>query len=153
MRNAEDKIVFLKSEPFDTFIISRIKEIPGRFWNSETKLWEIPAEKAHYKMLKSRFGDIVCGNPEYYLLSLIHELKSRNYSRRTFSNYVSTVKHFLEKTGSKPERISPEEIEHYLINLQESGLAPKTVNLHASALLFFYTNVLGNQIFSKMFPV
>lgn len=113
MRNPEDKIVFLKAEPFDVSIVSKIKEIPGRFWNSETKLWE-------------SFGNIVSGNVEYYCRSLIHELKSRNYSRRTFTNYVSTVRHFLEKTGSRPEKITPEEIEHYLINLQEGGLAPKT---------------------------
>ena len=45
MENQEDKKVFLRIDPFDVMIVSKIKEIPGRFWNTQKKSWEIPADQ------------------------------------------------------------------------------------------------------------
>lgn len=142
----------LRIVPFDKSLIELIREIPGRIWNDSAKVWEIPVDQAHHKLLVQRFGNRVCGNDGYYLNSLFHELKARNYSNRTQENYLSIVKSFLKKTGSSPDRCPPQHIEDYLINLSDTGYASKTVNLYAAAILFFYTHVLSMPDHFKSIP-
>jgi integrase/recombinase XerD len=75
---------------------------------------------------------------------LVRELKLRNYSHRTVRVYTSAVNAFLDYLDREPRDSDSKLIGDYLIHLKTSlGQAPRTVNLAAAAISFFYRTVMG----------
>jgi len=83
------------------------------------------------------FNDAIAG----YISELQQELRSREYSRRTFVSYVRNVHSFLAVMRKRPSRISAQEIRDYLISLRDKGLRASTINNAAAAIQFFYEAV------------
>ena len=79
-----------------------------------------------------------------WLASLENALRLRNYSFRTVHNYRSAVRAYLEFFGGPPGAGDEERVKGYLLGLKSNdGFAPRTVNLTAAALSFFYREVVG----------
>jgi integrase/recombinase XerD len=78
------------------------------------------------------------------LMALLdQEMRVRNFSRQTIKNYRMAIQRFCAAINHHPAEASQQEIKRYLIALhEEHGYAPRTVNLHAGALAFFYRQVL-----------
>ena len=88
-----------------------------------------------------------------YVKALTSELKARNYSRRTLRVYVSAVQEYLDSLDVKPCRDDAAKIKAYLIHLRdEREMAPRSVNLAAAAISFFYRHVLEESSAVDMLP-
>lgn len=80
-------------------------------------------------------------------LNLIErELKLRWYSYKTIKAYTTCIKYFLEKTKKDSKILKIQEIENFLLFLQDNKKASKTINLYKEAIKFFYNNVLNFKI-------
>ncbi|MDD5676282.1 MAG: phage integrase N-terminal SAM-like domain-containing protein [Chitinivibrionales bacterium] len=73
---------------------------------------------------------------------LTEELKVRNYSKRTVDNYCSNAAGYLAWLASVPAAGDCGKIKEYLLLLREKKYAPRTINLVAASLHFFYENVV-----------
>lgn len=90
-------------------------------------------------------------NPFY--TKMLNEMKFRRLSESTIKSYVNSVNGLAEFYNIPLEQISNEEIQDYLLYLQEErGLAWNTCNIAASGLLFFY-NVVANRDTKLNLPV
>ena len=71
-------------------------------------------------------------------------LKLRNYSLRTRENYCGHVSRYLEQLKTSPTKSDSASVANYLLFLQEvRESAPRTINLAAAAIRFFYESVIG----------
>lgn len=76
---------------------------------------------------------------------LITELKLRGLSPHTIENYVRYNAEFIKFSSKKPSEVELADLKAYLAHLvADRELAPRTVNLARSALIFYYNEVLGN---------
>jgi len=77
---------------------------------------------------------------------MMNELRFRRLSESTIKSYVSSVNGLAEFYNIPLDRISNDEVQNYLLYLQEErGLAWNTCNIVASGLLFFYNHVISNN--------
>lgn len=81
----------------------------------------------------------ICG----LIAGLDREMKVKNYSIRTRRNYRDAVQRFCEDMNADPGSIGPDQVKQYLIHLREKRhFSPRTVNLWAAAINFFYRTVV-----------
>ncbi|MBW1811956.1 MAG: site-specific integrase [Deltaproteobacteria bacterium] len=84
---------------------------------------------------------------------MINDMKVRGFSERTQEAYVYAVKGLAKHLHRSPELISQEEVQSYLLNLQEKRqLAWSTCNQAASALRFFFGVTLDNPAMALWIP-
>ena len=81
---------------------------------------------------------------EDYLNSLILEMKSRGFSRKTIKAYALHVNQFFMSNKNFQE-LSIENISKYFVSLT-GKIDPRTINLRISAVKFFFKNVLKKEI-------
>jgi len=69
-------------------------------------------------------------------------LKLRNYSLKTIKSYLFYIKDYL--VFSKQNKISAkdEAVKCYLLNRQDKGNSPQTINLALNAIKFFYREII-----------
>jgi integrase/recombinase XerD len=141
------------SFPYDVPTIEAIKLLPQRRWDPDLKCWEVPDKVEIRNLLIQSFGHERIIDCSAMLDRLSIELKARKFSVSTIRNYTEAVTRFLQ-TGTKlPDQVSHQEIKEYLVSLHEKeNLAPRTVNLHAAAITFFYNNVMNNPSAVKTVP-
>lgn len=77
------------------------------------------------------------------LQDLVTELSLRGLSDRTRQSYLAVNQHFLVFAGVTSDRVSEQDVKHYLSHLIGKGMSGATVALARSALLFYYNEVLG----------
>jgi len=81
-----------------------------------------------------------------WIVKLEEALKLRNYSYRTVCNYGRAVAAYLDFLQRLPGSGDSKKVEEYLVNLKTvQELAPRTVNLAAAALAFFYRVVVSAE--------
>ncbi|MDP2217221.1 MAG: tyrosine-type recombinase/integrase [Methanolobus sp.] len=73
------------------------------------------------------------------------ELKIRCYSEQTLKMYLFYNKTFLEYIKKPSEKVSEADIKNYLM-LRSTKLSSGSLSLIMNALVFFYRDVLGNNI-------
>jgi integrase/recombinase XerD len=73
---------------------------------------------------------------------MLEDLRLRNYSPRTQEIYVHHVAQFAQHFGVSPERLGPEEIRQYQIQLVEKGISWSKFNQIVCALRFLYGKTL-----------
>jgi len=77
--------------------------------------------------------------------TMIKMMKLRNFAPRTQKVYLSAVEKLARYYRRSPDLITVEEVQDYLIHLQEDqGLSFSSCNQAKSAILFFFTYVLKN---------
>ena len=75
---------------------------------------------------------------------LINELKLRGYSKSTIHAYLKFNIDFLKHQNLQKDEVTLQNLKNYLAYLvSEKELAPRSVNLAKSALLFYYNDVLA----------
>ncbi len=73
--------------------------------------------------------------------------KLRNLSPKTIENYGVCLKKFFRFYWRKdPREITKKDVEDYLYLMVQRGKAPKTLNVHLSALKFFFHVVLKKKL-------
>jgi site-specific recombinase XerD len=75
---------------------------------------------------------------------MIRAMQLRRFSPRTHESYLSVVEHFAKYFKQSPDLIPPGKVQDYLLYLlNERKLSASSCNVHANALQFFYSAVLG----------
>ena len=70
---------------------------------------------------------------------MIEEMKIRNYSPRTISQYAGHVSRLARYYGKSPDQLNQEQIRRYLVHLmEERGLSVENYRQSLSALPYFY---------------
>ena len=74
------------------------------------------------------------------------ELKLRNYSRRTMESYLLCLKDYFQfaKTIKKDPDIPL--LKRYLLEKQDRGQAPQTINLYLNAVKYFYREIMKSPV-------
>lgn len=80
-----------------------------------------------------------------WLQKLKNEMRLRGMSPRSVRAYVSCVRYFLVFVGKGFERLDEERVKAFLLQRQNMGAAPQTVNLYLNAIKFFYRYVMKEQ--------
>lgn len=81
---------------------------------------------------------------------LEQELKIRGFSKRTQKTYLHFNQKFLEFCKKDIRGITNQDIKNYLEYLIDHNLSRATVRLAYNSLLFYYTQVLGRRMMSKI---
>ncbi|MFH1978854.1 MAG: tyrosine-type recombinase/integrase [Patescibacteria group bacterium] len=79
-----------------------------------------------------------------YLEKTILELGYRNYSPKTIKSYTYCLTDYFLNKKESLEIIDEESIKRFLLEKQNSGKSPQTINLYLNAIKFFYRDVLKN---------
>lgn len=74
---------------------------------------------------------------------MIGEMKLRNFAARTQKSYLTAMVGLAKRYRQFPDQLTQEQIQTYLLELQERGLSSSSLNVNISALRFFYQQVLG----------
>jgi len=84
---------------------------------------------------------------------MLEELQRRNYAATTISNYLRVVKDFAKHFGKPPDRLNRDHLREYQAYLlRERKLEPRTVQLHTSALRFFFVKTLKRRYWLDDIP-
>jgi site-specific recombinase XerD len=109
--------------------------------------------KASEKIPRKTAEEIFAESMKNNLKHLWDELHLRNYSQRTIKNYSATIYRYLLWLKKEPSENDTNNIRDYELHLrQEFNLAPRTINLAAAALMFFYSEVLKLKISFESIP-
>jgi site-specific recombinase XerD len=77
---------------------------------------------------------------------MIDDMRVRNYSGHTISQYVGCVARFAKHFNQSPDRLTRAHIRRYQLHLLEQKAKPATIGSCASALRFFYGVTLGKHL-------
>lgn len=77
-----------------------------------------------------------------YLYQVRNELRLRNYSSKTVKSYLGCLGDFFCWLEKDFEILDVDKIKEYLLQKQDKGYAPQTVNLHLNAIKFFYYEII-----------
>jgi len=81
------------------------------------------------------------------LARMADDIQLRGLSQSTVRNYSTAVREFLRFTGQPIGELDETNIRKYLIHLiDEKKFEPKTVNLHSSAIRFFFAVTLNRTM-------
>ena len=72
-------------------------------------------------------------------------LKLRNYSPKTVKSYVFYIKEYLEFSKKNQIKNKNDAIESFLLEKQEKGNSPQTINLALNSIKFLYREVLKSE--------
>lgn len=78
-----------------------------------------------------------------YLERLRADLLLRDLQPTTLAAYTSVVREFLRFVRHDEQRFCAQEVRRYLLDLRGRGRHAKTINVHDSALRFWFTHTLG----------
>lgn len=74
---------------------------------------------------------------------MVAEMKLRNFAARTQKSYLGAMVGLAKHYRQFPDQLTKEQIQTYLLELQEHGLSSSSLNVNISAFRFFYQQVLG----------
>ena len=150
-----------------TLLVDAIKQVPGRRYDSQNKIWTIPNRQLSCDILLKNLYDTAifsvqdgientgkhCSEKSDYFVKLDMAIESRHYSKRTKISYRYWVRRFLEYYGNEINGIELDSKKaEYIVNEFVSTLATKenvassTQNQALAALLFFFRNVCGIEL-------
>lgn len=143
--------------PYEEQAVGRLKQIEGRWWHSEEKVWSFPYTFKHVEHFLSLFegyaivADASLGEDpllgQYVTMAhvpaesgivedLIRDMKINGFSRNTIRNYRLHIERFLRWTERPLSGISQEVVKRYLLMLMDMGLSHAHVKQTISALKY-----------------
>ena len=146
--------------PYDETLLTAIRQIPGRTWDKEAKVWLVPDTKAHREQL-SNFLHLVKekgagpgGSSEapatkaQILAAMEKALEVRHYSDRTMEAYLPWADRFLSLHSNRSAGMLAEcDINAFLTSLAtKDRVSASTQNQALSALLFLFRFVLNRPV-------
>ena len=81
-----------------------------------------------------------------YLEQIERELKIRKYSPKTIKSYLTSLKKYFLYLEKIPHQETIENIKNFLLSLEQSNLSASSLNSHLQAILFFYREILKQNI-------
>jgi integrase/recombinase XerD len=151
--------------PYDIEWVRKIKNIEGRRWRQEEKVWSIPFREKTVRQFIDLFSDepvivdeeilnrcplfkhydIKSLDPvtdgEEWAVRLNESLKLKGFSRHTIKAYKGHIHRFLSYTTKPVAVIDSEDIQSYLLFLLDQDNSHSYVNQALSAIKFFVLHV------------
>ena len=91
-------------------------------------------------------------NKSHYLKQVVTELKYRNYSPKTIKSYCYCLQDYFSHKGKSLNQLNINHIKRFLIQKQDQGKSPQTINLYLNAIKFFYREIIKiNQAINLKF--
>jgi site-specific recombinase XerD len=149
--------------PYNLAYIECIRQITGRRWEPQLKVWIIPYTIDAVQEFISQFDpNDVHITPELWIESedlqrwkasrgnnnswskepLQKALKLRGYSRKTIKAYCNQVERFLKHIPFEKTDVTTSNVQTYCLDLLERGISHSSVNQTISALRFYCKHVL-----------
>ncbi|PRX18810.1 site-specific recombinase XerD [Orenia metallireducens] len=130
--------------------VERIRQVRGRRWDGENKVWRVPYSLDNIKKIKEIFIDEkVVLNFQYFseneviIEKFIEYLELKGYGKKTESVYLSHIKQFTNFIDKSLKKVRAEDIKRYLLYLlNERELSHSFVNQAVSAIKFLIIKVL-----------
>ncbi len=157
--------------------IDLLRKVPGLYWDLEEKAWIIPGGKKCMKDIFRLFsredcevrlsvvgaGQVMNGwkhtrkgppLPNLCPLHFLHSLRTRGYSPRTIGIYRGHINRFLHFfRNEKADRLSPESIRDYLIDLVVDHAYSSTAHYQViNALKLYFTLEYGQELEETVLP-
>jgi site-specific recombinase XerD len=167
------------SFPYSAADVDAVRSIPGRRWDAERRVWNVPDGPATLERLESLFGSRLVGldvaadpsiavepdPPEDLLEAYRQELVARGLRPRTRMVYLAHVRSFLRWSTDRgpaaaPGQLAPNEpariaarARPYLAHLVEERNASRSYHTQAvSALKIFFQAVLRSPQLAEAIP-
>ncbi len=162
----ESKFAVSLLDGFTPPVLNAVRNIPGRWWNNDEKLWLIPDNKAAANQLLQNiyatglfnaaedFAEKACLTPPTFReksiasqIKTIHDaLTARHYSEHTKISYKKWIEDFLTINQGK-ENLGEREINEYLKNLAlKKNVSASTQNQALAALLFYFRFIQNTPV-------
>jgi site-specific recombinase XerD len=133
--------------------VERIRQVRGRRWDGENKVWRVPYSLDNIKKIKEIFVDEkVILNFQYFsenkviIEKCMELLKLKGYSQKTADVYVSHIRQFINFNNESISKIRSRDIKKYLLYLlNERKLSHSFVNQAVSAIKFLFIKVLKKK--------
>ena len=81
---------------------------------------------------------------------VMKEGRRRNLSPRTLQTYCQCIRQFFNKCKKEPNTITKKDIKDYLTDIADKNKAGNTLNVHLSALKFFFEEILCRRLLLYM---
>jgi len=81
-------------------------------------------------------------NQNKYLAQVVRELKYRNYSPKTIKSYCYCLGDYFRYKKDRLNKLDIDHIKTFLIQKQNQGKSPQTINLYLNAIKFFYREII-----------
>ena len=151
---------------FNKLMLEAVRNVPGRIWNDEEKLWLIPHNKFAARQLLNNIHSTELFNVEektepispylaakqnetyidYQIRKINEALTARHYSEHTKTSYKKWVRDFLTINQGK-QNISEREINENLKNLAlKKNVSASTQNQALAALLFYFRFIQNTPV-------
>lgn len=145
-------------------LIHLVKKLPGRSWDKDHKLWQVPdgqavrAFLAGYGLISKAVVDLApastTNKPEESFTPLPYQqeldameeqLILRRYSYTTRQHYTGHFRQFLlHFSDTHPTDVSKHQIEQYIVQaVRQRNISISTQNQIINAIKFYYEKVLG----------
>lgn len=137
--------------PYSAEGVARIKTVPGRRWDSERKLWSVPAEAGMEERLRALLSAALPMAPvpaDGDALTRAREaIRARHLARRTEKAYLGWIRRYLRAAEGDVESHGEREVGRFLTELAvKSAVSASTQNQALNALLFFFEHALGRKL-------
>lgn len=156
------------SKGFSNPVLNAIRNIPGRWWNKEEKIWLIPNRNKILNLLlknlyeteefnaeeikeyKNDYPNIQESNEQkinYQIKKMNEALKVRHYSEHTIIRYLKWTKDFLNLNIENLNNLNEIKINEYLKKLAlEKHVSASTQNQALAALLFYFRFIQNTPV-------
>lgn len=143
--------------PYQPVLLSCIRSIPGRKWDSNEKTWYIPDLKESLdRILLAAIDtnsavyigkhDPFCLPEEEHIYMLRRTLTVRRYSLNTINSYIRYNRELLNFTGKNPDEIDNNDVTGFIYNkISEKNISTSTVQVIINAVKFFYGEILHKE--------
>ncbi|MCP4418442.1 MAG: tyrosine-type recombinase/integrase, partial [Chloroflexi bacterium] len=144
--------------PYSPERVAAIKNVPGRRWLTQAKLWTVPHTPETIDQIRTNFlGDRLHISPmveavsadlsaveiKSILAALDKALTMRGMSSRTRKDYHRQARRFLGKLGRDPKTAVISELRAYLVAILDSGLSVSYYNQAHAAIKLLYVDILN----------
>ena len=131
--------VVLLRFPKEAVRLTNLVKRCGARWSRTHACWWLPADALMHNKLLQEIGYPLPEEHQQAVIRYKECLLLKAYSAATAKNYVGCLLPFLYTfRAEKPDGLSKEAIEQYLLELLMRGMAETTVNMHINALKFFF---------------
>ena len=150
---------------FSTPVLNAVRNVAGRRWDNENKIWLIPDnQKAADQLLQNIYETGLFNIPEsdfekpvispnqdsfinHEVEKLIDALSVRHYSEHTKQSYKKWVADFLRIYQAKADSMGEREINEYLKNLAlQKHVSASTQNQALASLLFYFRYIKNTPV-------
>ena len=161
--------------PYNPSYIEQLNKLPGKQWDAQQKLWDLPCDKITLDELMTIFqGEIIDVAEEVFsssvgeylrektkekgqrkdiLESAKKELVMKGMSTRTIKAYIDQIKRFGDYLNVPLEQATSDHIYQYILHCIEQGHCSYSyIGQAISALKFFYEGYLHKAHFLDELP-